>query len=232
VSPSADRDSWPLRHAGLTGGVALLLLAGLAAVVAVDGLVTQGDAAQTANDIMASPMTFRLGVASLYLVIALDIVAPWALFRSFAPVSTSISRRTAWLRLAFASVFLVAISQLAGIPARLIDPAYEAAFGRQQLQAQAMLKVEAFNDIWMAALLLFGAHLIGLGYLAYRSGYAPRIVGILLVIAGGGYAFDTFSSVLSQNPVEISTYTFVGEFLLAVWLVVRGARVRPGADHD
>jgi len=95
-----------------------------------------------------------------------------------------------------------------------------------------MLKVEAFNDIWMAALLLFGAHLIGLGYLAYRSGYAPRILGILLVIAGGGYAFDTFSSVLSQNPVEISTYTFVGEFLLAVWLVVRGARVRLGADHD
>lgn len=137
--------------------------------------MTPGDAAQTANDIMASPTTFRLGVASLYLVIVLDIVAAWALFRFFTPVSTSISRLTAWLRLAYSGVFLVAISQLAGIPALLTDPAHEAAFGRQQLQAQAMLKVEAFNDIWMAALLLFGAHLIGLGYLAYRSGYAPSL---------------------------------------------------------
>ena len=95
-----------------------------------------------------------------------------------------------------------------------------------------MLKLEAFDHTWMAALLLFGAHLALLGYLAYRSGYVPRLVGVLLVIAGAGYAFDTLSAVLSADPVVISTYTFLGELVLAIWLVVRAGRIQMGADHD
>ena len=74
----------------------------------------------------------------------------------------------------------------------------------------------------VAALLLFGAHLALLGLLAYRSGYVPHLVGVLLVIAGGGYAFDTFSSVLSADPVVVSTYTAPGELVLALWLLLRG----------
>lgn len=54
----------------------------------------------------------------------------------------------------------------------------------------------------------------------------PRIVGVLLVIAGAGYAVDTFSSVLSPTPIVVSTFTFLGEFVLAVWLVARGRRVQ------
>jgi hypothetical protein len=222
-----------IRQAGLVAGVALLLLAGLAVVgilVAIDGLVTPGDATETAEDVMASQSVFRLGVASLYLVVLLDVVAAWALFRFFAPVDRWLSRLAAWLRVAYSVVFLVAISQLATVPGMLSDPGYQDAFGEQQLHAQAMVKLESFDHTWMAALLLFGAHLALLGYLAYRSGYVPRLVGVLLVIAGAGYAFDTFSSVLSADPVVISTFTSFGELVLAVWLVVRGAHARLGAD--
>jgi hypothetical protein len=112
------------------------------------------------------------------------------------------------------------------------DHAYRTAFGAQQLEAQALLKIQSYNDIWMAGLLLFGVHLIELGYLAYRSGYVPRVIGVLLVIAGAGYAFDTFNSVLVQRPVVVSTVTFVGEAVLAVWLVVRGGRVRVGEHQE
>jgi hypothetical protein len=224
-----------IRRAGLTAGVALLVLAALSALsvlVAVDGLVTPGDAAKTAADITASETRFRLGVASVYLVALLDVVAAWALFRFFAPVHDWLSRLTAWLRVAYSVVFLVAISQLAAVPGLLNDLGHQDAFGERQLQAQAMLRLEAFDHTWMAALLLFGAHLALLGYLACRSGYVPRLVGVVLVIAGAGYAFDTFSSVLSADPVVISTYTSLGEFVLAVWLVVRGRRVHVGAGHE
>ena len=129
-------------------------------------------------------------------------------------------------------VFLVAISQLAAIPGMLDDAGYQGAFGERQLQAQVMVKLEAFDHTWMAALLLFGAHLALLGYLAYRSGCVPRLIGILLVVSGAGYAFDTFSSVLSADPMVISTFTFLGEFLLAVWLVIRSGRVQLGAGRE
>lgn len=76
--PDPDED-WSLSGASLIAGVALLLmpvLAGVGNFVAVQGLVTQGDAARTAQDVMGSEGLFRLGIVSLFLVLALDVVGP------------------------------------------------------------------------------------------------------------------------------------------------------------
>jgi hypothetical protein len=230
--PDAARS---VRQASIVGGAGILLLAVTAAfgnLVVVEGLVTQGDAGRTAEDIMASEGIFRLGIASLYLTVVLDVVVAWALFRVFRPVSTGMSRLAAWFRLAYSGVFMVAIAQLAGVPHLLGDQGYSAVFDERQLAAQAMLRVDAFNDIYFAGLILFGAHLVLLGYLAYRSASVPRVIGVLLVVAGLGYGFDSFGTVLSQgSPVIVSTVTFLGELLLALWLVVRGRRLSLG-DAD
>ena len=74
-------------HAGLVAGVGLMVMAALAGFgnfVVVEGLVTPGDAATTADDISASEGMFRLGVLGLYLVVVLDVVVAWALFGSSA----------------------------------------------------------------------------------------------------------------------------------------------------
>ena len=223
-----------LRRASLIAGTSPMLMAALAGfgnLVVVDGLVTPGDAARTARDILGSTGMFRLGVATMYVVVVLDVVIAWALLRVFSPVSRDVSRLAAWFRLAYSGVFLVALSQLAGIPALLTRDDYSAAFTSEQAGAQAMLKVDAFNDIWHAGLILFGAHLLLLGYLGYTSGYLPRALGVLLAVAGAGYAFDSFVTVFSDgSPFEVSTVTFVGELLLGVWLLVSGRRLTLGAD--
>lgn len=208
----------------------MIVLAPFGTFVAVEGLVTPGDAATTAQDILAAEGTFRLGVLSLYLVIVLDVVVAWALMRVFSPVSTSLSRLAAWFRLAYSAVYMVAISQLAGIP-DLLGARGSSAFPAEQVEAQALLKFEAFNDIWFAGLILFGVHLAILGYLAYRSGYVPRLIGVLLVIAGLGYVFDSVGTVLSESPIIVSTFTFLGEFLLCLWLLIKGRRMSVGTDH-
>src|SRR3712207_6840694 len=135
-----------IRRVGFTAGVALLVLAVLSAVavlVVVYGLTTPGDAAATAENITASEGTFRLAVGALYVVIVLDVVVAWALFRFFASVDSWLSRLAAWLRVAYSMVFLVAISQLAAVPGMLSDAGYQDTFGERQLQAQVMLKLEA-----------------------------------------------------------------------------------------
>lgn len=195
----SDAPNRSIRTAGLVAGLSLLamsVLAGFGNFVAVEGLVTPGDAGQTADDILAADGTFRVGVLALYLVVVLDVVVAWALMRVFDPVSRSLSRLAAWFRLAYSAVFLVAIGQLAGIPDLLAGGSN--AFTAEQVQAQALLKVDAFHDIWFAGLVLFGVHLVLVGYLAYRSGYMPRLLGVLLVIAGLGYAFDSAGRVLSE----------------------------------
>ena len=117
--PVQERDpSGSIRSASITAGVGLLLmsaLAGFGKFVALDGLVTEGNAAQTAQDVMASEGLFRLGVASLVLVVALDVVVAWALYRVFSPVSKSISMLAAAMRLVYAGVFMVAISELLAV---------------------------------------------------------------------------------------------------------------------
>jgi hypothetical protein len=50
--------------------------------------------------------------------------------------------------------------------------------------------ITRFNDVWSAGLVLFGLHLLLIGYLAYRSTFVPRILGVLLAIAGLGYLFE------------------------------------------
>lgn len=216
------------RGAALVAGVGILFVAGLAvfgALVVLGSLVTDDDAAKTARDIMASEGLFRWGIATLYAAAALDVLVAWALFHVFRPVHEGFSRLAAWLRLAYAAVFLVALSQLAGIP-DLLGGRDTAAFTPQQVDAVALAKAETFTDIYMAGLLLFGLHLLLLGYLTYASPKMPRLLGVLLAVSGLGYAFDTMAAVLSQgSPIVVSTFTFLGEFLLAIWLIVRSRRL-------
>jgi hypothetical protein len=229
-APQADRQAaiWAARRPALVAGAAILLvalLAGFGNLVVVQGLVTPGDARTTAHDITASEGLFRLGVASLYLAALLDIVVAWALLTVFRPVHVELSRLSAWLRLAYAVVFIVALSQLAGIPALLNDADGTGAFTASQIQTQALAKADAFHTIWSAGLILFGAHLVGIGVLAYRSGFVPRLIGGLLVLAGAGYAFDSLVSVFTEHPAfVVSNVTFLGEFLLGVWLLMRSRR--------
>lgn len=232
--PGSNPDT-SIRRASVVAGVGLLamsVLAGFANFVALEGLVTPGDAGRTAEDIMASEGMFRLGIGSWFAVVALDVVVAWALFRVFRPVSTGVSMLAAWLRLVYAGVLMVAVTELVGALGLLGGKEYLGVFTPDQLHAQALLRIESFTDIWNAGLVLFGLHLLVVAYLAYTSGYVPRLLGVLIGIAGFGYTFDGFGAVLFHNPsIEISMFTFIGEFLLALWLVIWGRRITVGTSR-
>jgi hypothetical protein len=161
----------------------------------------------------------------MFLVVVLDVVVAWALYRAFAPVHEGISKLAAWFRLVYAAVFMVAIAQLLDV-LRLLDDDYLSMVPTDQRQAGALSQVEAFIDLWDVGLLLFGCHLLLIGFLAYRSGVVPRFIGILLVVAGAGYVLDSLLAVLYDGRLPaVSSVTFVGEFLLALWLVARSSRL-------
>ncbi len=205
------------RASSLVAGISLLLMGILgvfANFIVLQGLVTADDAVQTASDIANSTELFRFGVLSFLLVATLDVIVAAALFELFAPVHRSLSMLTAWLRIVYAGVFAVAISQLAGVPRVLDSP------------AQAMGKIDAFNDTWSAGFLLFGIHLLAIGYLAWRSGWMPRIISILLVLAGGGYIVDSAGEILiADYAISVSVFTFIGEIVLIVWLLAKGRQI-------
>lgn len=221
--------------AAVTAGAGLLLMAvlGIAGpLVGLEGLVTPGNALRTAADIRASEGLFRFGIVSLLLVVALDVVVAWALYRVFSPVSRQLSLLAAWFRIVYAGVFVVAIGQLVGILRLLDDESHLQAFSAEQLRSQALLGWNAYGDIRNAGFLLFGLHLLVLGYLAYRSGYVPKLLGVLLSVAGFGYAFDSIAAVLSAGSwPALHQFMWIGELLLALWLVTRGRRLAGGESE-
>jgi hypothetical protein len=226
---------WSARRAAATAGIALLLMivpALLGNFVAVEGLVTLGDAARTAADIAASEGWFRAGIVALFVVVVLDVVVAWALYRVFRPVGAGLSALAAAFRFVYAGVFAVAISRLAGVANLLGNDELVEVLGPQQVQAQALLAISAYREIWSAGLLLFGVHLLVLGYLAYRSGFVPRVLGALLAVAGFGYVFDSVASALvGDGAPAIAAFTFLGEVLLAVWLILWSRR-RPAGERS
>jgi hypothetical protein len=219
---------WTVRRAGVVAGVALLVMVPLAVFadfVVVQGMITPGDGAATAAEITAREGTFRLGVLAWLLVVVLDAVVAWALYRVFRSVSPAISMLTAVFRLVYAAVLLVAVGQVL----RALDVLTVGsgpASGSADVSQHALLELNAFQDLYDLGLFLFGIHLALLGYLSLRSDFIPKVVGGLLVVAGAGYAFDTVGAVLALELPRVSVFTFLGELLLALWLLVAGRRLR------
>ena len=76
-------------------------------------------------------------------------------------------------------------------------------------------------------LVLFGIHLGLLGYLVYRSDYIPKILGILLTVAGLGWLIYCLSPYLYPNAdVGFIMITFFGELIFMLWLLVRGWKIQ------
>jgi glucan phosphoethanolaminetransferase (alkaline phosphatase superfamily) len=210
-----------LRSASTTAGIALLLVAllgGFGYLAVVDRLLVVDDAVRTAANLAASETLFRLAIASLLVTAVLDVVVAWALFTVFEPVSSRLSTVAATFRVAYAGISVVAIAQLTGV-LRLLPQA-------EELSAQGLSGIHAFEDIYSAGLVLFGFHLMLLGLLVWRGAYAPRFLGILLALAGLGYVVDSFGVVLFAGyALEVATFTFVGEVVLIFWLLLRGRRI-------
>jgi len=202
------------------------VLAAVANFGVIQRLVTPGDATRTARDILASAGLFRLGIAALFVVVILDIVVARALLTFFAPVHQGLATLAAWLRIIYAAIFAVAISQLAAVLPLLGHARYLTTGSAGQLRTEALMKIHDFQDIWHVSLILFGLHLILIGYLACKSGYVPRVLAVLLVIAGGGYLAGSFSALLIPgHSVNVAAFTFIGEALFTLWLLAKGRNV-------
>lgn len=212
------------RRAAASAGFGLLIMsvAAIFAVTVHDSLLIPGDAAATAHNILTNELQFRLAVLSLFIVIVLDIVVAWGLYVFFRPANKDLSLLAAWLRVAYAAVFFFAVLNLVYALRHLPGEGTTAVLDTTQQQVQALQLLNAFSDGWAFALGLFGLHLIVLGYLAWQARYFPKILAALLIISGLGYLSDAVTGFLfPEFGVTIGQFTFVGEVLLAFWLVIQ-----------
>ena len=217
-----------MRRSGLIAGLGLLLmavLAGLATFGVLERVITEGDASRTVGDIIDALGSFRLAILALFGVAALDVVVAWALGRFFDRVHHAVALLAAWCRVLYAVIFAVAVSHLLAA-ARLLGNRGSHEPTDRQFQLEVLAEIRQFDDIWSLGLGLFGIHLLLIGWLAFTSGFVPRIIGVLVAIAGAGY----LGGLLYVPSFELASLTFIGEVVLMVWLLVFAAR-RPPSER-
>lgn len=206
-----------LRTAALIAGAGLLLMAVFSPIAYLNtfqSLVKFDDAALTAQNILNSMGAFRTAIIFLFLVALLDVLVAWAIYIVLIPADKKLSAITAWLRVIYGVIFAYAIFQLS--------------LALNVLSAdgiQAMSYLKAFQSIWDKSLILFGFHLLLLGYLAFRSGYVPKWLAVFLVLAALGYIVDGFGKwFIPAYNFSVAQFTFIGEVLLIFWLFWKGAK--------
>lgn len=187
-------------------------------------IIVSGDAAATAANIRGDPTLFRLTFAS-YLV---EGICDVALLVFFYILLKPVNRNLALLSVFFGIVSMVtfAVAQSSFFSASLIlrDTGGMAAFTTSQREALAMLAVRIAPMIATLFLCMYGIASMIRGYLIARSGYLPRILGILLVIGGAGFFLRSITYLIApslSSPILLLPMAVAGLPLMA-WLLFVG----------
>jgi hypothetical protein len=201
----------------------MALLAPFAQFGVLKTLILPADAAATTSNIAASLGLFQAAIVAFMIVAILDVVVAWGFYLLLRQVNEGLAGLVGSLRVVYAAIFAFVLVNLLDA-ARLVGGATTPALHSDSLQAQVAASVASFDTGWHLALGIFGLHLVGLGALLFRFA-SPRPLAALVVLAGAGYLADSLGTIfIAGYGLTISTFTFVGEALLIVWLFWRAAR--------
>lgn len=203
------------------------LFGGSAEVYVRSGVKVAGDAAATADNIRASATLFRLGFAADLVHIVCLILVAFALYALLSPVNAKIAATFVVLISIAAAIMAVNMINHAGALMVATDPTYATALGAVPADALALLFLDLHSRGFEIAQIFFGLWLLPLGYLVYRSGFFPRLLGILLMVGCFGYLAQLVGIYVSPE-FESGRFLFlsiaagVTETLFLLWLLVKG----------
>jgi hypothetical protein len=216
----------PRLTARMAGAVWLLYvgMAGLAGF-ARRGLIVSGQAAATATNILAHEPLFRLSFAADLLAIACYISVTALLYGLFKPVNRTFSLLATFFSLAgciiqgsgclfeFAPLIVLKGAQHLSV------------FKVEQLQALAYIFLKLYSQAYTIALVFFGFFNLLIGYLAFKSTFLPRILGVLMAVSGVGWLpFLAPSFGAKYFPYILAAAS--GEGFLFLWLLVAGVNAQ------
>jgi hypothetical protein len=217
----------PLVYARVAGFLYLLLAVFSAfSILYIPSLIVPGDAAVTVNNIMASESLYRISFVSGLIGQTVFILLVLVLYKLLKPVN----KNHALLMVIFAlvSVPIAMLNQLNQFAVLLLlsGADYLTVFTADQLQAQVMFFLDLSEHGVFIVQIFWGLWLLPFGYLVYKSGFLPRILGVLLMIGCFGYLIDFFTFFLLPNfDAALSQFTGIGEILMALWLLIKGVNV-------
>ena len=223
--------SSPKRLARIAGllYLAVGILGGFAFAGVYTAMYVAGDAAATASNLVANAGLVRIGVAADLIQVVVWVFLALTLYVLLQHVSGYAARAMVVLVAIGASIsFLNILFEFQGMRIAT-DPTYTATVGAAGATALAMVMLDLQHYGYAIAGIFFGLWLVPLGYLAFKSGMFPRVLGVVLVVGGIGYLFDTLATFVAPELTPIihpiaALLGIVAEVSLLAYLLVKGVR--------
>lgn len=230
------------RNAAVIVGVTMIMIvlcAGFGYGFVHSSLVIKGDAATTVSQLQQNMPLFRAEIFSWFLILVFDIIIAWALTIFMKQIDDHLSLLSGWFRLIYAVILGIAISNLVMVSLLLNGNDYVAFLPIEQLSAQVMLYLSAFNAIWSLGLIVFGLHLLIIAYLILKSDFIPKFLGILLFIAALSYVLihsmhlflPQYETTTLLIEMVLSLPMTVGELGFGIWLLIKGGKISKKATE-
>jgi hypothetical protein len=215
-----------------TAGLLYLVVAvfgGFAELVVRAGIVEPGNGAATADNIRASATLFRVGFVSDLVQATFFLLTAMALYLLLRQAHELVAR--AMVIFVAVSVAIICLNLLHQYTALSLatGETYASTFGSAGSDALTGLFADMHAAGYLIAQMFFGLWLLPLGYLVYRSGYFPKVLGVLLVIGCVSYLVDLFAHFLAPGIAEsvellVVAPAAIGELWFVAYLLAKGVR--------
>jgi hypothetical protein len=218
---------WSKRTYGLIAGGSILVMAIIAMFsygYVFEKLIVKGHPIETFNHLKSSYTIFVAAIIGWAAILLLDVLVAWSLHHFFKELNPGLSLLTAVLRIVYSVGLAYAILQL--VP---IVPLLGSSTERYGL---VLMKIKSFKLIWSKSLIIFGFHLIGLGFVVAKINNNFNKFGYLIVFAGLCYVLLNLVKVIFPSLAEeiimveliLSLPMAMAEIGLGFWLLLKGGK--------
>ena len=197
------------RKAAMVVGISFitsLLLAIFVGNFILPNFINPGDTAALANDIKANERLFSIAVIVYLIILALDATIALALYIVLKPANKILASLSGLFRLLYAATMVISVLAL----------------------AYQFIDVYSYGTIklWIGYL-FFTCHIFVTGYAVFKSGYIPRVIGVLLMIVSFCYVMAFYVSFPVPEAILIIYMVFmiIGELSLSLWLLLKNAKI-------
>ena len=215
------------RFAGLL--YLILVIGGIVNLLYIPSqLIDSKDASITLENIKDSELLFRYGIVSGVITFLTFIILPLVLYKLLNKVNKSHATLMVIFALISVPISFINILNKFSILTLISKKTYLLTMSNIELQTQVMLHLDYYNNGNQIAQIFWGLWLLPFGYLVYKSGFLPKILGVFLMLGCFGYLIEFFAQFLipaynnsiAQTIVGIPSP--IGEIGICLWLLIMG----------
>ncbi|EZH73278.1 hypothetical protein ATO12_19955 [Aquimarina atlantica] len=217
------------RTARIAGLVYLcVVLTGIFNLVYVPSkLIVWDDAAITFNNITTSEMLFRMGILSGLISYVCYIMLPIVLYKLLKPVHKEYAIVMVVFAIISVPISYLNIQNKVDVLSLIGNAEYLKVYTGEQLQAQVMLLLESYHNGILIVEVFWGLWLFPFGYLVFKSGFLPKVLGILLMMGCFSYLITVCAGLLFPHykiPSFVMLPASIGEIGSCLWLLIMGTK--------